>query len=268
MINPQISSDPDHAAAALPFVPRFEVDLDPDLRPDVDLGVAMRAVVTQPFVLRMNGMRMMMYLASMMLARDPALAAACREGLDRATKGLEVITTLYTDIDSVGELHPLSRDCLLQVAAACPSLGSVFARHRENVATCRDRHARGEDAQSEFERAANYANGPMTDEIIKLHDESGAIVQKARNLIEEEARRAQTRAMEARDRISEAAKTVQIISLNARVEAARAGEAGRTFGVIAQEIRELSRETEEAGLEIGEAVDWIIDRIFSRPTKR
>lgn len=55
-------------------------------------------------------------------------------------------------------------------------------------------------------------------------------------------------------KIKKISSQTRLLSLNASIEAARAGEAGRGFGVVAEEIRKLSNDSETAAEEISKLV--------------
>jgi len=62
--------------------------------------------------------------------------------------------------------------------------------------------------------------------------------------------------------IEQIAETTNILALNATIEAMRAGEAGRTFAVVANEVKGLAAETRQATDEIGQL--FVVKRIDER----
>jgi methyl-accepting chemotaxis protein len=59
--------------------------------------------------------------------------------------------------------------------------------------------------------------------------------------------------------ITSVAEQTNLLALNATIEAARAGEAGRGFGVVATDVKELARQTETATSDIASRMDRIAE---------
>ena len=241
------------------FVPKFEIEVPASLRAGADRTEALRTLVEQPATLRLQNVRIMAHLAIGRIAEDAELRAACDAALARATAGLNAVIELFEGGSRVesgpGALHPDVRAVIEEVRAARPSFGPAMCKLRTMASACRaDWDEDTTPARTAFEAFVAYMNGPCTDEVIAFTQAMNDAADRRRAEGATRLEAAQAEALEARGRIADIARTVRLISLNARVEAARAGEAGRAFGVIAEEIKSLSEQTSTASAVLGTSI--------------
>jgi len=84
-------------------------------------------------------------------------------------------------------------------------------------------------------------------ELLEMVDTLGQLVTTFAAAMEQVQRSAQD--------IDDIAETTNILALNATIEAMRAGEAGRTFAVVASEVKSLANDTRKATEEIAQTIE-------------
>ena len=239
----------------------FEVELPPDLF-SRDASAAMRAASVLILLLRMYGLRASTFLAVLALSADAALRKSTFDGLDRTLGGYGRMYAFLRDpADAAGAeaLNPVVRRVLEVVEAdrrdACAAMAAFRGKIEAMNADLRDGSTLPDGA---FDALHLYNYREVHPRLVallgRIEEQSAA----ARDGAVRDAEAAQARAVGAKDRIEDIARTVRLISLNARVEAARAGDAGRAFGVIAEEIKSLSEQTASASAEMGEGIEAIM----------
>ena len=238
------------------------------LRPDLtggDEAVALRAVEALPMAIGVEGLRVMMLMAMRAAAREDGLRHALQAPLRDACDKHDVFVAMVCDGAKDGALHPTARAVLAKTLQAADDFAPVVRRF---TAQARDLAAETGAARCNgplFDEAAAYGHQTCTAALDRFEAAMKAAIARERQAEAVRARDAQGAALKVRDRISKIARTIRLISLNARVEAARAGEAGRAFGVIADEVKGLSEQTQAASADMGAAIEAILHRERSRP---
>lgn len=241
------------------YDPNFEIELSAQLNRRAGSAEAIRAALVLPGQIRAHGARIAMFIGAAMLAQDGAMKADAMGGLARAIRGFDAVRDLFADWRRRDGLHPDLAPLFVAMRARDSGAIKAIDAYRAVVGAAYEEIARkGDIDPAIFDEVMRVAYATFHPAMLGLSQRMSEAGQAARNRADQSAREAQARALDARERIDTIARTVRLISLNARVEAAHAGDAGRAFGVIAEEIKALSEQTEAVSAELGDSVDDIM----------
>lgn len=247
-------------AKAMAYRPTFSAEMPVDLRRDASVEAAMRACIDLPVLVRTHGGRMVVAAGALAFATTKSAADAARAAWKHSLAGYEMAAGCI----ALGRDHPD-----LQPATAA-LLGDLAQSHRDAVNMILEYPERAGrlltaveagEVGTTYDALMTFMYEDYVPCLTALETAIKRAVQERRSEGERAADAARKRAQDARGQIGSIARTVRLISLNARVEAARAGEAGHAFAVIASEIRALSERTETASTELEASIDAILDHV-------
>lgn len=150
--------------------------------------------------------------------------------------------------DNLDRARDLVKEAVAQLMASFGGLRGVLERQHGLLRDITS--SLGRIGEANFTTAAGRMVSEFVDEIVRVSHESMRIIEQL--LITSE----HVSAIVARaERIDGLARETRFIALNARIETQRAGEAGKTFKVVAEEVKRLAGASAELSAEIRREVD-------------
>ncbi len=150
--------------------------------------------------------------------------------------------------ENIQRARDLVRDATAHLLASFGTLRAVLDDQQGSLATITASITRGDG--SNFTTVASRMVNEFVDEIVRVSHDSMRIIEQLFETSEH------VNAIVVRaERIDSLARETRFIALNARIETQRAGEAGRTFKVVADEVKRLAGASAELSTQIRREVD-------------
>ncbi|PZO90804.1 MAG: chemotaxis protein [Sphingomonas sanxanigenens] len=180
------------------------------------------------------------------------IVAADPGAIDRVAKSCGDLAVGCTD--AAGHISDVSDSVSRQIAMIATLediIGGLEADQRRAADSTDEARLLSEKARAKLEAGARVIAQSL-DEFIAV---TNLVVKLGEQVTEVTAALAQVKRVT--QSIDTIARTTNMLALNAAIEAERAGEAGRTFAVVAAEVKKLAQSTRAATEEIDATMTWV-----------
>ncbi|WP_417441456.1 methyl-accepting chemotaxis protein [Idiomarina sp.] len=180
-----------------------------------------------------------------LMLKDSAMTAVISR-LDNGTEALaETLSSTRQRSEHTLDMSQQAVAAIEQVATAMEEMSMTVADIATNAS---ESSSSAEDARNTVNHAAEFISN-TSDKMSYLVKQVSASANTTEDLVE---RSEMVRTVS--QQIDSIAEQTNLLALNAAIEAARAGESGRGFSVVADEVRNLSKRTQQAVDEIDETI--------------
>jgi methyl-accepting chemotaxis protein len=225
----------------------FEIALPAEIFQTADAMVAVRATTQLAGVATALSLRIGLFMSVAMIASTDEMRDRSYTSLNAVGHQMERFAAFLEKPEREGEVHPLVAEILAEASTKSgTALEALRTMGRLARGAARDA-SNGvllDDAKMQRMMKVAHVDYPAWSSVFT--ETVDAAVAQAKATLAAKVEESRRDAARSRDRITQIARVIRLIALNARVEAARAGEAGRGFGVLADEIKALSEQTSAA----------------------
>lgn len=236
----------------------IETDLPPNLGSDAPDWLARVVAAELPKTLRANAVRLALYFAVYHIMAGDEDRAAAEKGIARA---IEAFSKILAVLDPDRSVEGVNQNALAWTRA-------VTSQYREELRLISGLKTLAEDKLKALNGHAADPASVFSDIIhytyAEFHTSAMAILEAMNAALDEDRQsrmtnnlNSQEQATEAANQIETVSKRIRLISINAAIEAARAGDTGKSFAVIAQEVKALAEETGDASRAVRDQMDTL-----------